>query len=74
MEVPKQLPDADIETRAPASRAIATTGCVLVAITVVLRYFGRWCLRRRIDAGLGQETGIYGMDDGTPGSPSTLIR
>jgi hypothetical protein len=74
MEVPKQLSEADVETRAPASRAIATTGCVLVAVTVALRFFGRWCLQRRIDAGLGQEAGIYGMDDGmsTPFKVNTL--
>jgi hypothetical protein len=74
MEVPKQLPHIEVETRAPASRAIAATGCALVAVTVVLRYFGRWCLQRRIDAGLGQEVGIYGMDDGTPTQPLNLIR
>ena len=66
MEVPRGLPAYAGETQTRASRAIAVSGCALVAVTVVLRYLGRWCLKQRMDVGTGKAERVYGMDDGTP--------
>jgi len=74
MEASKGLPANAGETQTRASRAIAVTGCALVAISVVLRYLGRWCLKQRMDAGTGKAERVYGMDDGTQSSPSSHLK
>jgi len=74
MEVPKELPANAGETQTRASRAIAVTGCIIVAVTVILRYLGRWCLKQRMnDAGTGKAERVYGMDDGMPTPPSSYF-
>ena len=66
MEIPTELPANAGETQTYSERAITASGCALVGITVILRYLGRWCLKRRMDAGKGKGERVYGMDDGTP--------
>ena len=63
MDIPTTRPaDAD-ETQTSSELAITITASVLVAIVEVLRYLGRWVLKRRVDMGKGKREGVYGMDD-----------
>ncbi|KAF1996049.1 hypothetical protein P154DRAFT_609589 [Amniculicola lignicola CBS 123094] len=63
MDMPTELPANANETQTSSARAINAACCALVAITVVLRYLGRWVLGRRVAAGKGRTKEVYGMDD-----------
>ncbi|KAF2176565.1 hypothetical protein K469DRAFT_742884 [Zopfia rhizophila CBS 207.26] len=62
MDIPTELPANAGETQTYSACAITIAGCILVGITIVLRYLGRWCLKRRQDIGKGKGD-IFGMDD-----------
>lgn len=63
MDIPTTRP-ADADDRQQSTcRAITIASCVLVGVVVVLRYLGRWTLKRRMDMGKGKQDMVYGMDD-----------
>ncbi|KAF2876443.1 hypothetical protein BDV95DRAFT_625681 [Massariosphaeria phaeospora] len=63
MDIPTELPANAGETQTVAERAITICACILVTITVILRFLGRWALKRRMDSGKGRRERVYGMDD-----------
>lgn len=63
MEVPTERPANAAETQTLSSEAITGTACGLVVVVVILRYLGRWILKRRIDLGKGKIERVYGLDD-----------
>jgi hypothetical protein len=63
MDIPKQRPANADDRRTASCRAIAIAGGVVVGVVVVLRYLGRWTLKKRMDIGKGKVESIFGMDD-----------
>lgn len=65
MDIPKTLPANANETKYFSATAVTVSAAALVAITVVLRYLGRWLLHRRNALSNGKTERVYGLDDGT---------
>ncbi|CAO2652677.1 Nn.00g009600.m01.CDS01 [Neocucurbitaria sp. VM-36] len=64
MDIPTERPaDAD-ETQTASEIAVLAAASVLVFVTTVLRYLGRWVLQKRLEAGKGRSGDrIWGLDD-----------
>jgi hypothetical protein len=71
MDIPTKRPANADETQRLSEKAITGTACGLVAIVVILRYLGRWTLKRRIDLGKGKMEKVYGLDDREFSDPFT---
>jgi hypothetical protein len=74
MEVPKERPANADNTLTASCIAVTVSACVLVLISVFLRYLGRWVLQKRQDIGKGRTKGrVYGLDDGEWSFFSSLV-
>jgi hypothetical protein len=64
IEIPTARPaDAD-DTEITSEIAIMVSASILVFVTTILRYLGRWVLRSRLHAGKGRiGDKIWGWDD-----------
>ncbi|KAF2015782.1 hypothetical protein BU24DRAFT_480485 [Aaosphaeria arxii CBS 175.79] len=63
MEIPTERPANADETETVSEMAVTTAAGALVAVVVVLRYTGRWVLRKRVKQGKGSKEAVYGLDD-----------
>ncbi|KAF2441169.1 hypothetical protein P171DRAFT_366918 [Karstenula rhodostoma CBS 690.94] len=64
MERPTERPAHAKDTLTVSEVGVCAGGIILVTITVILRYTGRWILQRRMNAGKGRRgEGIWGLDD-----------
>jgi hypothetical protein len=65
MEVPQLPPVNANDTKTTSEIAVAVAATLLVAVTVFLRYLGRWVLQKRVEAGKARSgQTVYGLDDG----------
>ena len=64
MEIPTERPAHADDTVTASEIGVCVGGTILVTITVILRYTGRWILQQRMDAGKGKRgERIWGVDD-----------
>ena len=63
-QIPTKLPANANETMKASELGVCVGGSILVVITVMLRYIGRWILQRRMNEGRGKQgERIWGTDD-----------
>lgn len=64
MDIPTERPANADETQTGSEIAVLAAASVLVFVTSVLRYMGRWILQKRLKAGKGRSGDqIWGLDD-----------
>jgi hypothetical protein len=64
MERPTARPADASDALTVSEIGVCVGGSVLVMITVILRYIGRWILQQRLNAGKGKRgERIWGLDD-----------
>ncbi|KAF2683323.1 hypothetical protein K458DRAFT_452824 [Lentithecium fluviatile CBS 122367] len=64
MDIQQQGPANTDKTLTTSCIAVTTAACVLVVISTILRYLGRWVLQKRQEIGKGRDSGrVYGLDD-----------
>ncbi|KAJ4344584.1 uncharacterized protein N0V89_012328 [Didymosphaeria variabile] len=64
MEMPAERPSHANDTLTASEVGVCVGGIILVTISVILRYVGRWILQKRMNAGKGKRgERIWGLDD-----------
>ena len=63
-QIPPKPPANANETTTASELGVCAGGSILVVITVMLRYMGRWILQKRMNEGRGKQGDrIWGTDD-----------